>query len=196
MSQPGFCPFPEIITSRLLLRQLSMNDVPEFLELRSNDQVMQYIDREKTKTREEAELLLKTIIERYEKNEGLLWVITLLSDSEKKLIGTIGFWQILQEHYRAELGYLLHPSWWNKGIMKEAIQSATSYGFGPMQLHSIEARINPENAASAAILEKSGFTREAYFKEDYFFQGKFMDTAVYSLLAGKNTLHGVLDNNL
>jgi len=51
-----------------------------------------------------------------------------------------------------------------------------------MQLHSIEAHINPANAASAAILESTGYVREAYFKEDYFFKGKFLDTAIYSLL--------------
>jgi ribosomal-protein-alanine N-acetyltransferase len=54
-----------------------------------------------------------------------------------------------------------------------------------MQLHSIEAHINPANAPSAALLEKKGFIREAYFKEDYFFRGQFFDSAVYSLLQKK-----------
>jgi ribosomal-protein-alanine N-acetyltransferase len=51
-----------------------------------------------------------------------------------------------------------------------------------MKLHSIEAHINPANTASATLLGKTGFTREAYFKEDFFFKGEFINTAIYSLL--------------
>ena len=32
------------------------------------------------------------------------------------------------------------------------------------------------------LLEKCGFVRKAYFKENYYFEGKFMDSAIYSLL--------------
>jgi ribosomal-protein-alanine N-acetyltransferase len=51
-----------------------------------------------------------------------------------------------------------------------------------MDLHSIEAIVNPDNKASIKLLERNSFTREAYFKENYFYDGKFLDSAVYSLL--------------
>jgi ribosomal-protein-alanine N-acetyltransferase len=51
-----------------------------------------------------------------------------------------------------------------------------------MKLHSIQANIDPNNMASAAILKKFNFEREAYFKENFFFNGKFMDSEIYSLL--------------
>ena len=181
MADPGFFPFPEIKTSRLLLRRVTLADSPEILFLRSDDSVMKYIDREKTKTLEEAEAFIQQIIDLYDKNEALMWAISLLERPEK-LLGTIGYWRMQKAHFRAELGYVLDPAQWNKGIMKEAIQCVIEYAFGPMQLHSIEARINPDNLASAAVLEKSGFIREAYFREDYCFRGKFIDTAVYSLV--------------
>ena len=66
--------------------------------------------------------------------------------------------------------------------MKEALLAVIDFGFNNMKLHSMEGRINPHNAVSGIVLEKCGFTREAYFKEDYCCQGKFIDTAVYSLL--------------
>ena len=52
-----------------------------------------------------------------------------------------------------------------------------------MKLHSIQGNINAINIASAKTLESTGFLREAYFKEDFFFEGKFEDTAIYSLLS-------------
>jgi ribosomal-protein-alanine N-acetyltransferase len=51
-----------------------------------------------------------------------------------------------------------------------------------MELHSVEANINPANIASIKILEKFNFRREAYYKENFYFDGKFVDSAIYSLL--------------
>ena len=55
-----------------------------------------------------------------------------------------------------------------------------AYGFDSMHLHSIGARMQSDNNASAAVLEANGFVREDYFREDVFFNGKFSDTVVYS----------------
>jgi [ribosomal protein S5]-alanine N-acetyltransferase len=66
--------------------------------------------------------------------------------------------------------------------MKEAIIPVIDYGFNQMGLHSIEAHIDPENIATAALLESCSFIREAYFKENVFFAGRFKNTAIYSLL--------------
>jgi len=181
MLEPVFSPFPEITTQRLLLRSIEKTDAPEILFLRSDETVMQYIDREKTKTLEEAEEFINKIKTAAETNEGIMWAIALI-DRPDILIGTIGFWRLIKQHYRAEVGYMLHPNHWNKAIMQEALQAAIKYGFESMKLHSIEAHINPDNIASGVLLEKCGFTREAYFKEDFYFRGKFIDSAVYSLL--------------
>lgn len=183
MADPGFFPFPEINTPRLCLRNIALTDASELFFLRADERVMQFIGREKAKSIEEVESFIQLIADLYSKNESLMWAITLREDPAT-LIGTINFWRILKDHYRAELGYVLNPSHWNKGIMKEAISAVVDYGFGPMQLHSIEARINPDNVASAKVLENSGFIREAYFKEDFFFKGNFFNTAVYSLVNG------------
>ena len=174
-------PFPEIKTERLLLRNVELSDAPEMLFLRSDETVMQYIDRERTRTIEDAEIFIQKLKDSIDSNENIMWVISL-KESPGTLIGYIGYWRIKLQHYRAEVGYALHPQYWNKGIMKEALLAVIQYGFGPMKLHSIEAQINSENIASGKLLEKTGFTREAYFKEDYFFNGRFIDSVVYSLL--------------
>ncbi len=182
MLEPLFSPFPEIETERLFLRCIEKTDAPAILFLRSDEMVMQYIDREKTKTLEEAEIWIQMIRDALDTHEGILWAITLI-DEPDILIGTISFWRLIKQHYRAEVGYMLHPDYWNKSIMKEALRVVVNYGFTVMKLHSIEAHINPENTASASLLVKSGFIREAYFKEDFFFRGRFIDSAVFSLLA-------------
>lgn len=177
----NFSPFPELKTERLLLRKLTSADSGEMFFLRSDDRVMQYIDREKTKSVEEAESFIQKINVSVDANETIMWAIALLTEPAV-LIGTICYWRMHPEHYRAEVGYVLHPGYWNRGIMKEALLAVIGYGFETMNLHSIEAHINPENIASGKVLEKTGFEREAYFKENYFYRGRFLDTAIYSLV--------------
>jgi [ribosomal protein S5]-alanine N-acetyltransferase len=182
MLEVNFSPFPEIKTDRLLLRRLRDTDAPEIFFLRSDDRVMKYIDREKPKSEQEVLAFIQMVNANIDKNEAIMWGIAL-QDKPETLIGNIGFWRIINQHYRSEIGYMLNTNYWNKGIMKEALMAAADFGFKNMKLHSIEAHINPDNAASAIVLEKNGFVREAYFKEDYFFKGKFIDSAIYSLLA-------------
>jgi ribosomal-protein-alanine N-acetyltransferase len=181
MLQPNFTPFPGLSTARLLLRRLTIEDAPEVFFLRSDPEIMQFLSREPATTIKEAEDFIFKINNDIDNNEAIMWAI-VLKENPANVIGNICFWRILKEHYRAELGYVLHPECWRKGIMKETILKTIEYGFSTLGLHSMEARINPKNDASAAVLESTGFVREAYFKEDFFHRGKFEDTAVYSRL--------------
>lgn len=152
-------------------------------ELRAHPVVMKYIDRPLAKTIADALALIQLITDGLEKNESVTWGIFLKDDPLVK--GTIGFWRIEKEHYRAEIGYLLHPSLYGKGIMQEAMAAVLQYGFDTMQLHSVEAHIKPGNTASEKLLLRNGFVLEGYFKENYYYDGVFGDSAVYSLLAPK-----------
>ncbi len=181
MLELNFSSFPEIQTNRLFLRRMDEEDLAEIFFLRSNEEAMKYIDRPRAVTLKDAENHLNLINESINNNEAISWAIAL-KENPAKLIGNIGYWRMKKEHYRAELGYMLHPGFWRKGIMKEAIIAVLDYGFNTMNLHSVEANINAENDASAAILEATGFIKEAHFKEDFFFDGIFRDTIIYSKL--------------
>lgn len=175
-----FDPFPLMVTERLLLRKVGMNDVNEIFFLRSDKNVMKYIDRPPAESLDDAYEFIQKITGLEADNESVTWAITIKGDT--RLIGTICFWNIQKEHYRAEVGYVLHPDYWGKGIMQESLTEVLDYGFKVMNLHSIEANVNPDNIASIKLLERNNFKREAYFRENYFYDGKFIDSAIYSLL--------------
>jgi len=177
----NFTPFPTLTTKRLLLRQIIAEDAPELFFMRTDDRVMKYIERPRPKNIDETITFINMIADLREKNEIITWGITL--KDEPKLIGTVVYLNIKKEHHRAEFGYALHPDYWRKGIMHEVAEAVLAYGFNVMKLHSIEANINPENTGSQKLLEKCGFVREAYFKENFFWEGKFLDSAIYSLLS-------------
>ncbi len=182
MLELNFTPFPELHTDRLLLRNICMNDQQAVYMLRSNPEVMKYVPRPLVKTLEDAKAHIEKIQLTIEKKEGINWVIA--DRTTTKFIGIIGLFRVVKEDYRSEVGYMMLPEWQQKGIMNEALQKVIDYGFNEMRLHSIEAIIDGNNVASSKLLEKNKFRKEAEFKENCFFEGKFLDSTVYSLVKG------------
>ena len=176
----NFSPFPELKTERLQLRRILMEDAQALFEMRSDERVMQFLDRPRAKTIADAENLIRLIDHDIDSNIGITWGVSLHGTS--RLIGTMGFWNITKAHFRAEIGYLLHPDFQGKGLMMEAAKKTIDFGFREMGLHSIEANINPLNERSRNLLIKNGFIKEAYFRENYFYNGKFLDSEIYSLI--------------
>ncbi len=180
MSNFSFLPFKNLESDRLLLRQINADDVNEIFELRSNKEVMKYIPRPLCITVEDAMVHINMIQQKIEENEGMNWAITLKDNPT--LIGYIGHYRIKWEHYRSEIGYMILPQYNGRGIAAEAIKLIIDYGFNEMKMHSLEGIIDPENTASARVLEKNGFVKEAHLRENEFFEGKFIDSVIYSLI--------------
>lgn len=180
MLQPVFTPFPIINTERLILREVSLDDVQEMFFLRSDESVLTYLDKAPEKSTEETRAMIETIKNNATNNDGIFWVITVKGDNT--MIGSICYWRLDKAHYRAEIGYVLHPSQQGKGIMDEAMKAVLQYGFETMKLHSVEANVNPGNKASMKLLERNGFVKEAYFRENYYYNGRFLDSVIYSLI--------------
>lgn len=175
-----FSPFPILETERLLLRRVTSTDVNEIFELRSNPETMKYIPRPLVKTEEDALKHFQTIDDAIDNNVGINWAVTLKENP--KLLGIMGFYRLQPENYRAEIGYMILPEFNGKGIVSEAIPRILEYGFTTMKLHSVEAVIDPDNIASERVLQKCNFVKEAHFKENEYFDGKFWDSVVYSIL--------------
>jgi ribosomal-protein-alanine N-acetyltransferase len=177
----GLSSFPIIETPRLILRDIRLEDAQRFFELRSNPEVMKYMDREPFRSIHDAEEMLKDAIEAYRKQAAVNWAIT--SKDDEKMMGYVCLLKWQKQHFRAEVGYALLPDHQGKGIMSEAVAAVITYGFETLNLHRIEADVNPDNIASIKLLEKLNFQREAYFRENFFFNGKFLDSVIYGLLA-------------
>jgi ribosomal-protein-alanine N-acetyltransferase len=176
----NFQPFPNIQTERLNLRRITEDDLDDMFLLRSNLDAMKHISRPVSVSNSEVLALIQKVEAGINGNTGIVWGICL--NQSNRVIGTIGFHRIEKENYRAEIGYMLLPEFWSNGIMSEAIKEVIKHGFNSMNLHSIEANIDPLNSRSKNILLKFGFKKEAYFKENLYFNGKFLDSEIYSLI--------------
>ncbi|MCC7501866.1 MAG: GNAT family N-acetyltransferase [Flavobacteriales bacterium] len=172
--------FPTLRTERLLLRQLTLHDAPAIHALRQDPRTMEHIGRPRSTSLADAEDLIRRTENDRANNQGISWGMALHERPE--IIGTIGYYRLKLDHHRGEIGYLLSPDHWGKGLMSEALKAAVACGFERFHFHSIEAVTDPRNTRSRTLLERNGFLLEGLFKENYLWNGEFLDSAVYSLL--------------
>ncbi len=175
-----FRQFPTIETQNLILESFSTDDAQELFNIRSDMRVVEYLDRDPHKTIDESKAMIQNIEQSYKDKTGINWLIRKKTTNE--VVGYIGFWQLIRESVRAEIGYALKPEYWGKGFMSEALSQVIEFGFKKFGLHSVMGNVNPQNHNSIKILEKFGFKKEAHFREDYLFKGKYLDSAIYCLL--------------
>ena len=172
--------FPIMESSRLLFRNFSIKDAHEMLILRSDSQVMEFLDINKYESLQDAEKMIVRVRDSFSAKSGINWAIA--DRSTKIFMGYFGFWRLFPEQCRAEIGYSLMPKYWSKGYMTETLSRMIDFAFHDLQVHSIEANVNPKNSRSIALLEKAHFKKEAYFRENYLYNGRFYDSVIYVLL--------------
>tara|TARA_R110002020_G_scaffold17804_10_gene63128 strand:+ start:3891 stop:4421 length:531 start_codon:yes stop_codon:yes gene_type:complete len=143
--------FPILTTERLTLRQLSDNDVQEIFILRSDALINKYLDRNPSKTLEDALKFIKKI-----KNNSLsYWAIQ--QKGNKKLVGTICLFDISAELKKCEIGYELLTEYQGKGIMRETVKKIIEYSTQTLGLKTIDAYTHKDNQSSTNLLKELKF---------------------------------------
>ena len=180
MLELNFNPFPILASERLQFRKLTATDAPEILALRGNPETMRFIPRPLLTDIEGALAHIKSINDKIEENLDINWAIT--EKNSDKCIGIMGFYRTQPEHFRSELGYMILPQYWGKGYVTEAVATLLNFAFHTLNFHSIAAVIDSRHKNSERVLQKNGFTKEAHFVENFYYNNEFTDTVIYSLL--------------
>ena len=155
--------------------------------MRANGRMNQFIAREDMANPEDADQLVERVRKTFENRDGIGWAGILRDKNE--IVGTCGFNSIDYPNLHAEIGGELSVDYWGKNIAIEAVTAIIGFGLNQLNLHTIEAKVNPENRGAIFLMEQIGFKKEAHFRERIFFQGKFSDLAVYCLVKGEEKLN-------
>ena len=171
---------PTINTTRMRLRWITEEDVDALYRIFSHPEVMRYWGAPALANRDAAVRLLEEIHENFQKRASMKWGIADLGTDE--LIGTATLFNLNLDNRRAEIGYGLDRAFWRQGYMHEALQVLLSYAFNVLELHRVEADVDPRNVGSIRTLEKLGFQREGYLRERWHVNGEIQDALFYGLL--------------
>jgi RimJ/RimL family protein N-acetyltransferase len=140
-------------TKRLILREMTLQDVDDLLEVLSDPEAMQFypqpFDHQITQT------WIERNIQRYTQHGFGLWALILKENG--KLIGDCGL--VVQEVggvEEIEVGYHIRRDLWGKGLATEAAQACRDYGFSQLGFDKLISLIDPANIASRRVAEKNG----------------------------------------
>ncbi|WP_219834080.1 GNAT family N-acetyltransferase [Paenibacillus sp. R14(2021)] len=178
--------FPRLETTRLRLREITVDDEKDLFDCFSNEQVTRYYGQETFNHSEQAKVLIDFFAKSYIEKRGIRWGIEL--KGTRGLMGTIGFNAWSPKHKRAEIGYELNPAHWRKGYASEAVSSVIQYGFNEMSLTRIGAVVFIDNEVSNRLLTKLGFQKEGLLRDYMYQNGNAYDTYVYAILKNCNNM--------
>jgi [ribosomal protein S5]-alanine N-acetyltransferase len=150
----------ELTTARCDLLPVSSGDVAELHALWTSPGVRRFLWDDEIVSRERTEDAIATSERLFEENNFGLWVMRERFD--KSLAGFVGIWPF-REANELELLYGVDERRWGHGYATEVAHAVMDYCFTAVQMPSIRASTDADNAASLRVLEKLGFrqTRRA-----------------------------------
>jgi len=171
---------PVLRTARLDLRELTPDDFDAVHAYASDPEVVRFMQWGPNTEQDTFDFIERAIA--HAEDEGrTMYELAVVVRGEDRLIGAIGL-EVDEVDARGTLGYCLHRGAWGHGYATEAARAVTAFGFEVLLLHRIRAGCDPENAASARVLEKVGMTLEGHLRENVRVRGAFRDTLVFGML--------------
>ena len=171
--------FPVLRTERLELVEIQQIHLHDIYMLFSDTKVTEFYNLLPLKKEQEGQKLLDWFSSRFNEGLGIRWGIALKGKSN--IIGSIGFNNYTKKH-RANIGYDLKSSYWNRGYMTEALQTVVEFGFNALEINRIEAEVMQGNVISEILLKKLKFRREGVLREWMIWNEQYYDITMYSLL--------------
>jgi ribosomal-protein-alanine N-acetyltransferase len=173
---------PEILTERLVLRPIDLEDSFYIYEYAKDKEVSLYTLWEPHTSVMDSEEFIKEYVFKMYKDNTPEPLAICFKDEPKHIIGTVGcFWVSLSSHVM-ELAYALKKEHWNKGITTEASFAIMKYCFENFEVNRIQCRCKVENQASKKVMEKLGMQYEGIHRKEIYHRDQHWDMYYFSLL--------------
>jgi ribosomal-protein-alanine N-acetyltransferase len=169
---------PQIVGKKVFLRSPTRSDQAEFIALnRSSMRFHRGLVSPPTTPDQFADFLQRSNRE----DSVCLFICLVATDA---IIGAVNLSQIFRGGFQnAYLGYYIGAPYAGRGFMSEALQLALRYAFATLQLHRLEANIQPGNVASIKLVKRAGFVREGYSRRYLKVCGRWRDHERWAIIA-------------
>ncbi|MBR7552692.1 GNAT family N-acetyltransferase [Allobacillus sp. GCM10007491] len=175
-----FQDLPTLETERLILRKITYHDVEAIFAYGSKEEVSQTVTWDAHRTIEDSKAFVDFVLNQYRKGQIAPWGIE--HKESGAFIGTIDFVSWQPQHRTAEIGYVLSPDYWGKGLATEAATKLIRFGFEQMDLIRIQAKCFANNRGSERVMQKVGMTYEGTLRKRMYIKGAHQDLKMYSIL--------------
>jgi [ribosomal protein S5]-alanine N-acetyltransferase len=151
----------QLETDRLILRSFREEDVHVMAQLFSNPDFMRFSSGVFTERKQTVTFIEKVMAC---DRAGIPSQFAVIPRGKDAVIGYCGFYHHVEVPGEIEIGYRLHPDYWNRGLITEAACAVRDHGFADLKLPRVISLIHPENIASRRVAEKNGMKVENEIK--------------------------------
>ncbi len=174
---------PTLAGTRTRLRMPTAADAPDVLRVFGDADNVRYWSHGPMASLAEAERYVATIHAGWRDRSLFQWAVTVPPDDT--LVGTVTLSGWMPDHRRAEIGFILRRDLHGQGLARDAVGTALAFADGPMDLHRVEADVDPENEASLALLRSLGFETEGFARQRWFTYGTWKDSVLLARLVAE-----------
>ncbi|UXY33226.1 GNAT family N-acetyltransferase [Streptomyces sp. HUAS TT20] len=169
-----------IVGDHVVLREFTRDDAADVLAIIGDDKVTTWLSFD-SRDRDQAVAMIEGTLERAQQEPRTEFYLGVTKRDDDRVIGfaRIG----LSGVQAGKLGYAIAAKEWGRGYARDAARALVTYAFKEIGLHRITAAIGPDNAASIAVVQQLGFTREGVLRDHVFTNGAWRDSALFSVLA-------------
>lgn len=166
MRRKVFDDIPRIEGGRVTLRRLTDADVPALEELAASEAVYRYeptylLERQYADMRAMLRDLYGSC---FAAKESLILGVEVAGDS--CVCGLAEFYGLRDAVHKISVGYRFLERSWGRGVATDTVRLMVAWLYGETDIEIITASTMVENAASARVLQKSGFIRTARSVEE------------------------------
>jgi [ribosomal protein S5]-alanine N-acetyltransferase len=98
------------------------------------------------------------------------------------LCGVLSLSNVVRESLQqGQLGYYAFVPYAGLGYMREGVELVLRQAFERLRLHRIEASVQPDNAASLALVRRCGFREEGYSPRMVYIGGRWRDHVRFAI---------------
>lgn len=133
----------------------------------------EYVETDKERIR-------KKFTDRIEQNHVFDFIVRRISDDVQ--IGIVYIWRYGWNRKSWEIGYVILPEFQDNGYCLESVELLLSFAFKELNAHKVVGMCHCDNEKSASIMQKSGMSKQGVFREEYQWQGKWVDQFYFSIL--------------
>jgi ribosomal-protein-alanine N-acetyltransferase len=147
----------DLQTPRLILRSFREEDVDAMAQLFANSDFMRFSLGVFTERKQTVAFIEKVI---GWDRAGIPSQFAVVPKAEDAVIGYCGFYHHHELPGEVEIGYRLHPDYWNRGLITEAARAVRDHAFADLKLPRVISLIHAENIPSRRVAKKNGMKVE------------------------------------
>lgn len=150
-------PWKILETKRLVIREITVQDVERLYELYRDSSITQYMEALFPDIEQERSYTKEYIRNVYDFYGYGMWVIALKSSDT--VIGRAGL-EYKEGYEGLELGFMIGKEYQHQGYAYEACKAILDYGREELEQESFRAVVHMENEASRRLCERLGFDKK------------------------------------